>query len=130
MRTPNLLRLTASLLLLSSCAGSKFIEKGIYDGIEVAYRWSHPPNRPSELQLRLRNVSGADKRVSLGLDLYYQGRTVETFEADTCMRPGQLLLGRLNGFYFIPQKLTTEQIKDGGAQVEATRTEVSSEPCP
>ncbi|MBK9174942.1 MAG: hypothetical protein IPM46_01120 [Flavobacteriales bacterium] len=72
-----------------------------------AYRWSHPPGKPSELLLRLKNVSGADKRVSLGIDLYYQGRTVEAFEADTCLRPGMLLAGRLNGIYFIPRALTT-----------------------
>ncbi|MBK9149275.1 MAG: hypothetical protein IPM12_15825 [Flavobacteriales bacterium] len=118
------------LLTLASCAGTQYIEKGTHDGVEIAYRWSHPPGKPSELLLRLKNVSGADKRVSLGIDLYYQGRTVEAFEADTCLRPGMLLAGRLNGIYFIPRALTTGQIKDGGAAIEATRTVISDESCP
>ncbi|MBK7946428.1 MAG: hypothetical protein IPJ85_14495 [Flavobacteriales bacterium] len=32
-------------------------------------------------------------RIALAIDLYHQGRTVETFEADTCMTPGALLMG-------------------------------------
>jgi hypothetical protein len=120
----------ASALLLSACATTQYIEKGTHDGVEVAYRWNHPPGKPSELLLRLKNTAATDKRVSLALDLYYQGRTVETFEADTCMRAGQLMMGKLNGIYFVPQRITTEQIKDGSAKVEATRTEVANEPCP
>ncbi len=120
----------ALTLLLHACATTQYIEKGTQDGVEVAYRWNHPPGKPSELLLRLKNTAGVDKRINLVLDLYYQGRTVESFEADTCMRAGQLLMGKLNGIYFIPQRITTEQIKDGSAKVETTRSEVSNEPCP
>jgi hypothetical protein len=120
----------AALLMLASCASTQYIEKGTQEGIEIAYRWNHPPGKPSELLLRLKNTAGFDQRVSVGLDLYYQGRTVETLEADTCMRAGQLLMGKLNGFYFVPLRLTTEQIKDGGAAVETTRFNATAEPCP
>lgn len=126
---PHVLLLCAAVAL-ASCSTMQYIEKGTHDGVEVAYRWNHPPGKPSELLLRLKNTAGTDKRVNLALDLYYQGRTVETFEADTCLRPGMLLMGKLNGIYFVPQRLTTEQIKDGGAQVEATRTKIANEPCP
>lgn len=121
--------LFAAPMLLASCAATQYIEKGTQDGIAIAYRWNHPPNKPSELLLRLKNTSSTDKTVSVGIDLYYQGRTVETFEADTCLRPGMMVMGRFNGFYFIPEKLTTEQIKSGGAEVEVTRTTVTSTPC-
>lgn len=117
-------------MLIASCASMKYVEKGTHEGIEIAYRWNHPPGKPSELLLRLKNISGADSRVSLGLDLYYQGRTVESFEADTCMRAGQLLMGKLNGIYFVPQRITTQQIQDGSASIEATRIEVNQQPCP
>ena len=90
----------------------------------------HPPGKPSELLLRLKNIADTDRSIALSIDLYYQGRTVETFEADTCLRPGMMLMGKLNGIHFIPERLTTDQIKDGGAQVEVTRTDVTKAPCP
>jgi hypothetical protein len=121
--------LLAVPLLLAACGTTPYIAKGTHEGVEVAYRWNHPPGKPSELLLRLKNTSGQDKRIDLGLDLSYQGRTVETFEADTCLRPGQVLMGKLNGFYFVPKQLTTEQIKDGGTEVDATRTAVTNAPC-
>jgi predicted RecA/RadA family phage recombinase len=76
--------------------------------------------------MKLTNTTGEDLRIDLGIDLSYQGRTVETLSADTCIRAGQTLNGRLNGIYFIPERLTTEQIKDGGTQVELSRTDVGS----
>lgn len=112
-------------LLLTACAGPSYVYKGVQDGIEVSYRWNHPANKPSELLLKLENTTDADKGVSLDLDLYYQGRTVETFRADTCMRVGQTLNGKVNGIYFIPGRLSTEQIKSGDANVELTRMVVS-----
>ncbi|MCB0818537.1 MAG: hypothetical protein KDB77_13585, partial [Flavobacteriales bacterium] len=66
------------VLSLTACAGPSYVYKGVQDGIEVSYRWNHPASRPSELLLKLENTTGADKGVSLDLDLYYQGRTVET----------------------------------------------------
>ncbi|HRD51346.1 MAG TPA: hypothetical protein PKY96_01730, partial [Flavobacteriales bacterium] len=71
-----------------------------------------------------------DRSIALAIDLYYQGRTMETFEADTCLKPGMLLMGRLNGIRFVPERLTTAQIQDGNTQVEVTRTEVTKAPCP
>lgn len=118
------------LLLLGACGMNQYASKGTHEGVEVGYRWNHPPGKPSELLLRLKNTTGQDKSVSLAIDLYYQGRTVETLEADTCMRAGQLMMGKLNGIYFIPERLTTAQIKDGSAQVEITRTVIANEPCP
>ncbi len=122
--------LAAIAFTLASCTGAQYLEKGTFDGIEVAYRWNHPPGKPSELLLRLKNIADTDRSIALAIDLYYQGRTVETFEADTCLRPGMMLMGKLNGIHFIPERLTTDQIKDGGAQVEVTRTDVTKAPCP
>jgi len=113
---------TAAILLLLGCAPTQFIQKGTHNGVEVAYRWNHPTGKPSELLLRLKNTAAEDKHVNVVLDLYYQGRTLEMLEADTCIRAGQTLNGKLNGIYFVPQHLTTAQIKDGSAEVEMTRT--------
>lgn len=126
------MKLLAPLLpiFLAGCTMNQYASKGTHDGVEIAYRWNHPPGKPSELLLRLKNTTGLDKTVSLAIDLYYQGRTIETLEADTCMRGGQLLMGKLNGIHFVPERLTTEQIKDGSAQVEITRTVIANEPCP
>lgn len=122
------------LLLIAGCACispafGQFLSKGTHEGVEIAYRWRHPKGKPSELLLKLKNTAEADKRVSIAIDLFYQGLTVESFEADTCVRAGQQLAGRLNGFYFIPERISTEQIKDGSAEVEVTRTIVTNEPC-
>ena len=64
------------------------------------------------------------------IDLYYQGRTVETLHADTCIRTGQTLNGKFNGIYFIPERLTTGQIKSGDGAVEITRTTIAPSACP
>lgn len=117
-------------LALTACAPMPFIQKGTHNGVEVAYRWDHPPGKPSELLLRLRNTAAEDRHVNVVLDLYYQGRTLETLEADTCIKAGQTLNGRLNGIYFVPQRLTTAQIKDGSADVEMTRTLIEPAACP
>ncbi|MBK6371646.1 MAG: hypothetical protein IPF64_18025 [Flavobacteriales bacterium] len=39
-------------------------------------------------------------------------------ELDTCIRAGRTMNGKLNGVYFIPTRLTTEQIKSGDAVAE------------
>lgn len=115
--------------LLFGCATKKYTYEGITDGVEVAYRWAHPAGKPSELLVRLRNTTAEDKQMALTLDLYLKGRTVETFEADTCIRGLQTLNGKLNGFFFIPKELTTEQIKSGEGTVEPTRISVSPGNC-
>lgn len=117
-------------LVLTACATKQYVYKGVHDGVEVSYRWAHPPGKPSELLLKLVNTANEDKQVDLVLDLYYQGRTVETFEADTCIRVGQTLNGKVNGIYFIPQRLSTEQIKSGDGTVEMTRTTIGPLVCP
>lgn len=124
---------TAALLLVlafAGCAPTQFIQKGTHNGVEVAYRWNHPPGGPSELLLRLKNTAADDRNVNVVLDLHYQGRTMETLEADTCIKAGQTLNGKLNGIYFIPERLTTAQIKDGSADVEMTRTLIEPATCP
>jgi hypothetical protein len=117
------------MLALSACSAPQYIYKGVHDGVDVSYRWKHPKGKPSELLLKLENTSSEDKLLSIVLDVYYQGRTVETLTADTCIRVGQTLDGKLNGIYFIPKKLTTDQIKSGDGTVEMTRTEVTPGVC-
>lgn len=112
---------------IAGCAAPQYLAKGTHDGVEVAYRWNHPANKPSELLLRLKNTTDTDKRIELVIDVAYQGRTLESLEADTCIRGGQTLNGKLNGIYFIPTRVNTPQIKDGGVDVDLTRTTVS--PC-
>lgn len=118
-----------SLIGLVACAPTQWAYKGMHDGVDVSYRWQYPTGKPPELLLRLQNTSAGDKSVDLAIDLYYQGRTVETFEADTCIRAGQTLNGKLNGFYFISTRLSTEQIRSGDTQVEATRTAIEAGSC-
>ena len=117
------------LLLAASCAQKNWLYKGSHDGVDISYRWNHPVNKPSELVLRMQNTASEDKRVEVVIDLFYQGRTVETLLADTCIRVGQTLDGKVNGIYFVPERLNTTQIKDGGTNVELTNTGVSSAVC-
>ena len=78
----------------------------------------------------MTNTTAEDKQVDLVIDLTYQGRTVETLRADSCLRVGQTMNGKLNGIYFIPEQLTTEQIKSGDATAELTNTTVEGTTCP
>jgi hypothetical protein len=117
------------VVVLSACAGPQYLHQSVHEGVEIAYRWQHRSERPSELLLRMQNVSLEDRRVSLAIDLYHQGKTVESLIADTCIRVGQTMTGRLNGIYFIPEHVTTQQIKSGEVQIEMTRTFVEPLPC-
>lgn len=116
-------------LLLMGCSAPQYLHKGVYDGVELAYRWNHPTGKPSELLVRMENTATTDREVHLAIDLYYQGRTVETFTADTCIKAGRTMNGKLNGIYFVPAQLTTEQIKSGDAVAEMTRSEVAAGTC-
>ncbi|MBK9513326.1 MAG: hypothetical protein IPO05_06770 [Flavobacteriales bacterium] len=127
----NLVRIVSPLLVLVALsANGQYVEKGIQDGIAVAYRWKHSIGAPSQLLLRMENTTTEDKHVDLVIDLYYQGLTVETLRADTCIRAGQVLNGKVNGIYFIPERLTTEQIKSGDALAEWTNTTIEPAICP
>ncbi len=113
-----------------ACTPTQYLHKGVQDGVELAYRWNHPPGKPSELLLKMVNTTTEDKRVDLVIDLYYQGRTVESLQADTCIKAGRTMNGKLNGIYFTPTRLTTEQIKSGDATAELTRTVIEASTCP
>lgn len=117
------------VIALAACAPPKSIYKGVHDGVEIAYRWNHPPGKPSELLLKLSNTTPGDKRIELAIDLFVEGRTVETLQADTCIRTGQTLNGKLNGFWFVPEHVPTERIRNGSAAVEVTRTRIEEESC-
>lgn len=121
--------LIATLLLLAACAAPKTIHKSVHDGVEIAYHWNHGKDEPSELVMRMDNTTLEDRRVSLVIDLYLDGKTIETLQADTCIRVGQSLNGKLNGIYFVPEQVTPEQIKSGTVTIEMTRTFVEPLPC-
>ncbi|MBK9596818.1 MAG: hypothetical protein IPO60_00475 [Flavobacteriales bacterium] len=124
-----LLLLLSTLLL--GCAAPKFIQAGQEDDVSVSYRWNHRAGKPSELLLKIVNASSSPQRMHLGLDLYYQAFTVEQFTADTCIPAGRTFNGKLNGIYFVPQKLTPEQAASPDTKVELTGYSVErSVSCP
>jgi len=108
------------LLVFSSCKAQQFTPAGSDRGVDVSYRWKHAPGKPSELLLKLVNTADSARTVHVGLDLYYQGLTVEQFSADTCIRAGRTMNGKLNGFYFVPQAVTPEQAEGPDVRVEMT----------
>lgn len=124
-------RIVPLLLAIAAiaCSPKPWLYKGLHEGVDISYRWNHPEGKPSELLLRLQNTSAEDKRLELVIDLYYQGRTVETLTTYTCVRTGQTLSGKLNGIWFTPENLTTEQIKSPDVQVEMTRTDITDDVC-
>ncbi len=124
--------LVIALLLLPVLVSAQheYIHKGEQNGVEMAYRWKHPIGKPSELHLRLKNTAQEDRRIALVIDLYYQGRTVEVFEADTCIKAGRTMNGRMNGIFFIPEHLTSDQLRSGDAEAELTRSQVTTGTCP
>ena len=111
-------------LIAFGCAAPQFIQAGQKDDVSVSYRWNHRPDKPSELLLKIVNTSPSAQRLHLGLDLYYQSFTVEQFTADTCIPAGRTFNGKLNGIYFIPQKLTPEQAASPDTKVELTEYDV------
>ncbi|MGV3636219.1 MAG: hypothetical protein ACO1NQ_01105 [Flavobacteriales bacterium] len=119
-----------SLAPLATWAQGKYITKGEHNGVGIAYRWNHSVGKPSELHLRLSNTTEEDRVLSLEIDLSYQGLTVETLSADTCIKAGRTMTGKLSGIYFVPTRLTTEQLKSGDADAEFTRTDVTPGECP
>jgi hypothetical protein len=116
-------------VLLFACSTPQYLHKEVHDGVEIAYFWKHGENAPSELIMRMDNVSQEDRRVSLVIDLYHQGKTVETLQADTCIRVGQSLNGKLNGIFFVPEVVTADQIRNNEIMVEMTRTFIEPLPC-
>lgn len=108
------------LLGITSCKAPQFIQGGVKDGVTVSYRWSHRPDKPSELLLKVVNDSPSAQQLHLGLDLYYQSFTVEQFSADTCIPAGRTFNGKLNGIYFIPQQITPEQAAGPDTKVQLT----------
>ncbi len=117
------------LSIFFGCSAPKTIHKAVHDGIEIAYHWDHDENEPSELVMRMDNKTLEDRRISLVIDIYLNGKTVETLQADTCIRLGQSLNGKLNGIYFVPENVSPAQIKSGEVQIEMTRTFVEPLPC-
>lgn len=121
----------AILLLLAACKAPQFIPAAQRDGVAVSYRWNHREAKPSELLLKIVNADSTAHALHLGLDLYYQGFTVETFTADTCIPAGRTFNGKLNGIYFIPQHLTAEQAASSDTKVELTEFSTRQEAaCP
>ncbi len=117
------------LLLAAGCAATKILHKENFEGVDISYHWKHSKSKPSELILRIDNNSLEDRRVSLVLDLSEHGKTVETLTADTCVRVGQSLNGKLNGIYFVPAEVTTAQIKSGDVMIDMSRTFIEPLPC-
>lgn len=118
-------------LMLAGCAAPSFVQKGVHEGLDIAYRWNHPAGKPPELLLKLSNTTSMDRTLHLDLGLYYQGRMVETFTADTCIRAGQTLNGKLNGFYFTPTSLSPEQASSDDTQLEIAALKVEEQfACP
>jgi hypothetical protein len=114
------------LMLLATSVGAQaqLVQKGRINGVDLAYRWRHPAGKPSELLIRMENMERSDRRVSLQVDLSYQGLTVELLSADTCIKAGAVLNGRVNGLYFRPERLTSDQIRSGDVEVDLTNTAV------
>lgn len=107
-------------LLLLGCKAPAFIQAGQKDDVSVSYRWEHGNGQPSELLLKIVNASPSAQQLHLGLDLYFQGFTVEQFTADTCIPAGRTFNGKLNGIYFIPKQLTPEQAASPDTRAELT----------
>lgn len=107
-------------LLLLGCKAPQYVQAGQKDHVSVSYRWNSPPGKPTELLLKVVNSGDSAQQLHLGLDLYYQGFTVEQFSADTCIPAGRTFKGRLNGIYFIPKQITAEQAASPDTKVELT----------
>lgn len=121
----------AVCLATTACKAPQYVQAGAKNNVQVQYRWNIRPDKPAELLLKIANKDSSAQRIHLGLDVYYQGFTVEEFSADTCIRAGRTFNGKMNGIYFIPQKLTSEQAASPDTKVDLT--EFTAEPaatCP
>jgi hypothetical protein len=118
-------------LLLLGCKAPQFMQAGQKNNVSVSYRWKHEAGHPSELLLKIVNAGDSARQLHMGLDLYYQGFTVEQFSADTCIPAGRTFNGRSNGIYFIPKQVTPEQAASADTKVELTEfTAETTDRCP
>lgn len=118
MRTA--LLLAFCLLFAMSCSAQKrgYTALGEQDSVLVGYRLNVRKEKPTEIWLRIENASKVRRHVYAQLVLQHEGVIVETFEADSLLAPGHTLTGKLNGFYFISQTLTSEQLQDPATSIE------------
>lgn len=107
-------------LLLLGCKAPQFMQAGQKSDVSVSYRWNSKPGKPTELLLKIVNAGDSAQQLHLGLDLYYQGFTVEQFSADTCIPARRTFNGKMNGIYFIPKQITPEQAAGPDTKVELT----------
>ncbi len=112
--------LLLAMLALPACKMPQYVQAGTKNDVAVDYRWNVPPDKPAELLLRLKNSGTSAQRIHIGLDLYYQGFTVEELTADTCIPAGRTFNGKLNGIYFIPKRITPEQASSPDTKVALT----------
>lgn len=118
-------------LLLLGCKAPQFMQAGQKDHVSVSYRWNNKPGKPTELLLKIVNSGDSAQQLHMGLDLYYQGFTVEQFSADTCIPAGRTFNGKLNGIYFLPKQITAEQAASPDTKVELTEfTTETIDKCP
>lgn len=115
------------LVAMAGCNAQQYTQAGYSEGVTVSYRWRHTAGGPSELLLKLVNASDSARAVHVGLDLYFQGLTVERFSADTCITAKRTMNGKINGFYFVPQTLTPEQAASPETRVDLTGFTVERE---
>lgn len=123
--------LLSGLLLAATAIAQEFTPLGEQQGVSIAYRWNHSKKGPSELLLKVHNPGDTARTVHAVLDLQLDGFTNEMFTADLCVPPGRALRGKFNGVYFVPQEVTTEQIRSGATRIElSTYTTTAVPSCP
>lgn len=116
----SLLLCSATHASLSSASAQKFTVLTDTAGVEAAYRWSFPRSGPPELLLRLTNNSREARTMLLGLDVTRDLLTTQELRVDTCIRAAQVLNGKLNGFWFVPEGVDRAGIEGGSIGVVLT----------
>lgn len=127
-----ILIITLSFACLGGMA-QNYEEYTTVDSLVVSTKWQEgKKGKPSLLFIKVQNQSSSDLKYTLGIDFFFEGRTVESSEeTEYCLKSGQTKMGKLNGIYFQSSKLSNEDLKSPDFEFELTGLDIERiENCP
>jgi len=91
------------------------------DGVDFSNAWLKPgftEGKPVELLFKIKNNNKYAVLLTYSVDYYLNGELKESVELYYCLKAKKTATGKLNGLFFISEKLTNEQILSKGFKWE------------
>lgn len=110
--------------VLISCASTEWITRSEDSGVIVKSSWqelSSPSETGATMRLNIwvENTGNSPVEYDLGVEFFLQGKMLESSPVErNCAKPGIVYRGKINGTYYEPVGITSEQISDSLITVE------------